>query len=185
MDSTSRKVAPGFASLTASDLELTSTSPALNRSCSMAMGLGFTTDIDRISLPQGAAPDIGSDEFTGSAVTTSSSVAGTTVEARGVSSSGPWTRSSLTTPVGTYITFRMSLGPSYAGKVVGVLEAHRTIDGAWSPYARITSRYADANGDVIYYRRGPIPGWWSYRAAYAGDPSTPATITGWAMGHWY
>lgn len=89
--------------------------------------------------------------------------------------------------MGQYLTFKLSFGAQYAGKLIIVTHAVRNLPPAspsWGSFFGATGRIADANGDVIYHFRSRVPAWISVRGFYAGDASVNPAITTACQGRW-
>ena len=118
----------------------------------------------------------------------------TTLLNRGVCSSAlglrPPTGYSLATKIqslGRYITFKLSFGPLYAGKLVVVTHATRALPPAlpnWSVFFGATARIANQNGDVFYWVRSYVAAWWSVRGSVAASAGVPAAVTNSCQGRW-
>ncbi len=81
---------------------------------------------------------------------------------------GAYTARTKVSPLGAYVTWRGNLGLAAAAKVVGVEVATKRANGTWTPFARVTSRVADASGGVVFSRRQGSPAWISVRFVGAG-----------------
>ena len=89
--------------------------------------------------------------------------------------------------VGRYITFRLSFGPQYAGKLIVITHSFRALPPAppsWGSFFGATGRMADANGDVLYHFRSGVPAWISVRGFYGGSTGLDPAITTACQGRW-
>ena len=89
--------------------------------------------------------------------------------------------------LGRYITFRLSFGPMYAGKLVIVTHATRALPPAlpnWTAFFGATGRIANQNGDVFYWVRSYSAAWWSVHGSVAGTTALPASATNYCQGRW-
>ena len=94
--------------------------------------------------------------------------AGTNASALGITKTGPFTTATKVAALGKYETFKMSLGAAAAGKSVSILVASKNSAGVWSSFATLTSRTADASGNVYFYWRSSSAAWLSVRGSFNG-----------------
>ncbi len=101
-------------------------------------------------------------------------VAYTAASALGVTTSGPFTAATKIPKLGQYITVKFSLGAAAAGKIVTIYEAARTpanTTGTWGAFHGLTTRIADANGNVYFYWKSASAAWLSFYAGLNGSYS--------------
>ncbi len=101
-------------------------------------------------------------------------VAYTAASALGVTMSGPFTTATKLPKLGQYITVKFSLGAAAAGKIVTIYEAARTpanTTGTWGAFHGLTTRIADANGNVYFYWKSTSAAWLSFYAGLNGSYS--------------
>lgn len=89
----------------------------------------------------------------------------------------PFTAATKVAAPGRYVTFRFDLGLAAAGKLVTIHAATKTA-GAWSSFAPLTKRIANASGVVYYSVRQGSAAWKAYRADIFGV-LTPARHARW------
>lgn len=109
---------------------------------------------------------------------------GAAASALGVRRAGFFSTSTKVPALGTYATVRFSLGAAYAGKTIGIWAATKGSTGVWSTFSRLTSRIADASGNVYYFVRSSSAAWKSFRAAFDGGGSLAAKATVSAQVRW-
>ncbi len=103
---------------------------------------------------------------------------GTNASALGVTKSGPFSISTKVAALGKYQTWKLAFGPSAAGKTVAILMASKNSAGVWSSFSRLTSRVADASGNVYFYWRTSSAAWLSVRGSLDSG-MTPAVQGRW------
>lgn len=88
---------------------------------------------------------------------------GTAVSALGVTTSGPFSRTTKVPARGKYVTVKFSFGTGAAGQTVGIMIASKNSAGVWSAFTRRTGRVANSNGDVYFYWKSNSAAWLSIR----------------------
>ncbi|MFI5100215.1 MAG: hypothetical protein ACHQE5_06835 [Actinomycetes bacterium] len=90
--------------------------------------------------------------------------------ALGATKLGPFSSATKVAKPGKYITWRFAGGSGLAGQHVFV---YISVKGStqWGAFTLVTSRIADANGNVYYWIRYPSNKWVSVRVLYGADPA--------------
>lgn len=95
----------------------------------------------------------------------------------GVTRAGPFgTGHTVVTHRRGYVTVRIAVGKGFAGSVVQILAATRTVSGQWTAYRAVTSRVVAADGYAYYFVR-PL-GWMSFRAGVRDPVVSAMSIAG-------
>jgi hypothetical protein len=94
--------------------------------------------------------------------------------ALGVATQATYTAMTKVAHVGSYVTWRATVGPDAVGRSVEVWVARRRPDLSWTSFVRTTTRRGDASGVVAYSRRETSAGWLSVRFALDGVLTTAA-----------
>lgn len=90
--------------------------------------------------------------------------------ALGATKLGPFSTATKVAKPGKYITWRIAGGSGLAGQHVFI---YISVKGStqWGSFTYVTSRIADANGNVYYWIRYPSNKWISVRGLYGADPA--------------
>jgi hypothetical protein len=83
--------------------------------------------------------------------------------ALGVTTTGPWSKSTKVAKVGEFITFKINAGSANAGKTVGIFIQTKDANGVWSAPVRFTARVADSKGIAFFNWRGTKAMWISLK----------------------
>ena len=84
--------------------------------------------------------------------------------------SGTYAAKTAVTAVGDYITWRVIVGPAEAGKTFDV-EVGVRLEGTWTGWSKLTSRAANARGEVLFSWREQTPTWIRIRFVLPTGPS--------------
>ena len=98
-----------------------------------------------------------------------------TATALGATKVGPFSSSTKVVARGKYVTWRFAGGSTQAGSIVQIWVATKNANGTWGAFTRLTSRLADASGNVYFWWRSSTSKWISVRAFYVGDATHSAS----------
>ena len=101
---------------------------------------------------------------------------GAAASALGVTTSGPFSRTTKVPAIGKYVTVKMSFGSGAAGQTVGIMIASKNSAGVWSAFTRRTGRIANSNGDVYFYWKSNSAAWLSIRGALGATNSNAVQV---------
>lgn len=96
-------------------------------------------------------------------------IGGIASSALGVTRVGPFTAATKLPALGNYVTVKMSLGTSAAGKTVEIWSASKNSAGVWSAFTVLTARVADASGNVYFFHRSYSAAWLSFYGVIGAD----------------
>ena len=94
-----------------------------------------------------------------------------TATALGATKVGPFSTSTKVVALGKYVTWRFAGGSTQAGSTVQIWVATKKANGTWGAFTRLTSRVADASGNVYFWWRSSTSKFISVRARFGGDPT--------------
>jgi len=101
---------------------------------------------------------------------------GAAASALGVTTSGPFNRTTKVPAKGKYVTVKISFGTGAAGQTVGIMIASKNSAGVWSAFTRRTGRVANSNGDVYFYWKSASAAWLSIRGNLGATNSNAVQV---------
>lgn len=108
----------------------------------------------------------------------------TNASALGVTTVGPFSNTTKVQATGKYITWRFVGGSTLANKTIQIWTATKNSAGVWSAFTKLTSRKANAAGNVYYYLRSSSAKWISVRGYFPGDTTTASAWSPARQGRW-
>jgi len=93
--------------------------------------------------------------------------------ALGVTTTGPWSKSTKVAKVGKFITFKIAVGAANAGKTVGIFIQTKNSAGVWSAPVRFSARVADSRGNAYFHWKGTRAMWVSVKGGLGDIRTNP------------
>jgi hypothetical protein len=99
--------------------------------------------------------------------------------ALGVTTTGPWSKSTKVAKVGQFITFKINAGLPNAGKTVGIFIQQKDANGVWSAPVRFSARFANSQGIAFFHWKGTKALWVSLGAGMGSVRQSPPIQARW------
>jgi len=93
--------------------------------------------------------------------------------ALGVTTVGPWSKSTKVAKVGKFITWKIAAGSANAGKTIGIFLQTKNSAGVWSASTRFSARVADSRGNAYFHWKGTSAMWVSIKGGLGDIRTNP------------